>query len=209
MFDPAQLSTFVGVALVLVITPGPNTILILANALNGGRKAGVATVLGVETGTLIHSFAAGIGVSAVVAASPATFLAVKYAGAAYLGFLGLRAWLAAPAVLQDVATIRMSWMRTFRQAVIASVLNAKAAVFFLALLPQFVDRTREPVLAQFVTLGAIVAVVGLAVGMTLTGVVTAEIVRHWLQSERVSRWQQRVAGTVLCGLAVSIALSSE
>ena len=208
MFDQSQLVAFTAVAAALVVMPGPNTVLILANGLAGGRRAGVATVLGVEAGTLFHSLAAGLGVSTLLATSPAAFGAVKYGGAAYLGDLGLRAWLNAPSRLpHQRGTSNVAWTRTFRHALLVSIFNPKAAVFFVALLPQFVDRTRGNVLAQFVALGAIVAVIGLLVGLALALVITREIVRTWLWSDRAGRWQNRVTGAVLFGLGVRVALT--
>jgi threonine/homoserine/homoserine lactone efflux protein len=209
MFDHAQLVTFIAVAVALVVIPGPNTVLILATSLAGGRRAGIATVFGVETGTLVHSVAAGIGVSTVIATSPAMFAAVKYAGVVYLGYLGLREWFgtATSHAPEPSETANAPWTRFFRRALVTSVLNPKATAFFVALLPQFVDRSRGYVLIQFVTFGAIVALIGLAVGLVLTLALTGNNIRRWPWSARAELWQARVMGAVLLALGVCLALS--
>jgi RhtB (resistance to homoserine/threonine) family protein len=203
--DGAQLAGFIAVALLLVVTPGPNTLLILTNSVAGGRSAGMATVLGVETGTLVHTIASAVGISVVLANSAAAFDAMKYLGSAYLAFLGLRAFMSGEHSLPQLRESSMKPWRTFRQALLTSVLNPKAAVFFLALLPQFVRRDHGHVAGQFIVLGATVAVIGMAVGSLLT--LAASRAHAWLRHDVVARWRERLTGSVLIGLSVRLAFT--
>jgi threonine/homoserine/homoserine lactone efflux protein len=188
ILDTSQLAGFVVAAAVLVIVPGPNTVLILAQSLAGGRGAGLATVLGVETGTIVHTLAAALGLSAVLLTSSAAFEALRYSGAAYLMFLGLRALIAGErAPIASAPAAALTPPRAYARAVATNVLNPNVAVFFLALLPQFVHAERRHVASQFAVLGAILGAMGLVVGSLLA--LTAVRVSHWLRSDAVLRWQ--------------------
>lgn len=206
MFDRAQLIGFVAAVAVLVIVPGPNTILILAHSLGGGRRAGLATVLGVETGTLVHTGAAAFGLSAVLSTSAVAFDLVKYAGAAYLALLGIRALAGrGRVVLVSASPVPMGLSRAFGRAVVTNVLNPKVALFFLALLPQFVRPERGPLVLQFLVLGLVVSAVGLCFGSVLA--VAAGTLRRWLSRDVVARRLERLTGGVLLGLGVRLALA--
>jgi threonine/homoserine/homoserine lactone efflux protein len=207
MIDSAQLAGFIVVAALLVISPGPNTLLILTNSVAGGRSAGMATVLGVETGTLVHTVAAAVGISAVLASSMAAFDAMKYAGAVYLAFIGVRALRSSGTSLPEVHGGPMNSGQTFRQAVVASILNPKAAVFFLAFLPQFVRRENGHVPGQFIVLGLTVAVIGLTFGSLLT--IAASRAQLWLRHGAAARWRERLTGGVLIGLSLRLAFTQQ
>jgi threonine/homoserine/homoserine lactone efflux protein len=207
MVDSAQLAGFVVVAAVLVMTPGPNTLLILTNSVTGGRAAGMATVLGIETGTLIHTIAAAVGISAILASSMAAFDAVKYGGAAYLAVAGWRLWRNSGTASPDVHERPLTPAQTFRRALVVSVLNPKAAIFFLAFLPQFVRREHGGVAGQFVILGLIVAVIGFTVGCVLT--MMASRAQTWLRHEPAVRWRERLTGGVLIGLGLRLAFAQQ
>lgn len=206
MFDSGQLIGFVAAVAVLVIVPGPNTVLILAHSLGGGRPAGLATVLGVETGTLVHTGAAALGLSAVLATSSLAFDLVKYVGAAYLVFLGLRALRGGGQALPASASpAPMGLSEAYGRAVLTNVLNPKVALFFLALLPQFVRPERGQLVLQFLVLGLIVSAVGLVFGAVLA--VAAGTFSGWLSRGVVAKWQQRLTGGVLLGLGVRLAFA--
>ena len=207
MFDSAQLAGFVMAVVVLVLVPGPNTMLILAHSLGAGRRAGLATVLGVETATLVHTGAAALGLSAVLSTSALAFELVKYAGAAYLMFLGLRALLGGGhSLLVSTRAMRLKLSQAYARAVVTNVLNPKVALFFLALLPQFVNPERGNLVLQFFILGLIVSAVGLCFGSALA--VGAGAIRKWLGEGAVGRWQERLTGSVLLGLGVRLAFAT-
>ncbi len=202
ILDGAQLAGFIAVATLLVVTPGPNTLLILTNAAAGGRSAGMVTVLGVETGTLVHAVASAVGMSAVLANSAVAFDAMKYAGAAYLAFTGFRALMSRDHSLPELQEGSQRSGRTFGQALLTSILNPKAAIFFLAFLPQFVRPERGHVPGQFVVFGATVAVIGVVFGSLLT--VVASRAHAWLRHDVVARCRERLTGSVLIGLSVRL-----
>ncbi|MEO6326324.1 MAG: LysE family translocator [Thermoanaerobaculia bacterium] len=205
MFDSAQILGFIAAVVVLVIVPGPNTIVILSHSLGGGRAAGLATVLGVETGTLVHTAAAAFGLSALLSTSALAFDCVKYTGAGYLVFLGLRALRgrAEEGLSEPNARAPMSLTQAYGRAVLTNVLNPKVAMFFLALLPQFVRPERGHVVMQLLALGLIVSTIGLCFG-SLLAILSGSLSR-WLSRGSVGLWQQRVSGSLLLGLGVRLA----
>ncbi len=152
MPDPSQWLVFSIAAIVLLVTPGPAVLYVVTRSLDLGRRAGLASVAGIGIGTLVHVAATTLGVSAVLASSPLAFGAVKWAGAAYLVWIGVRRMRTpdpegprAPLVRQGLGTI-------FRQGILVNLLNPKTALFFLAFLPQFVNPV-HPVAPQLLALG--------------------------------------------------------
>jgi threonine/homoserine/homoserine lactone efflux protein len=204
--DASSVGLFVVAALVLLITPGPAVLYIVTRSLEGGRAAGLISMLGVHVGTLVHVAAAAIGLSAVLVASATAFTAVKWLGAAYLVYLGVRRILDRTA--PGSATTRPPQLqRAFIDGVIVNVLNPKTALFFLAFLPQFVDLSRGRPGAQILGLGLLFVVLGtITDGAYALGAGTAaRWLRgrpHFLASER---W---ISGSVYIGLGVVAAVSS-
>src|SRR5688572_1022135 len=145
---------FIATAILLVITPGQDTFFILGRSLAGGRSAGIAAALGVTAGTVVHTLAAALGLSALLATSPYAFTAVKLAGAVYLLYFGVRALLTRDSGLPADAPVDGAgrWS-AFRQGVLTNVLNPKVALFFLALMPQFIDASSTSQVAAFLVLG--------------------------------------------------------
>ena len=165
MPEPSTLALFALAAAVLVAVPGPNLVYILTRSLSEGRRAGLASVLGVETGTVLHVLAAALGLSALVASSAVLLDVVRYAGAAYLVYLGVRALRgrAAAAAAPSPGTASGSAARAYRQGVVVQVLNPKVGLFFLALMPQFVDPRVGPVAVQVVVLGLVLGTIGVTI----------------------------------------------
>ena len=161
MPDLTTLSLFAIAAVVLLVTPGPAVLFIVARTLERGRAAGFASVAGLGLGTLVHIAAAALGVSAILATSAVAFSAVKFAGAAYLVYLGVRTILArdrrspveVPAMRVTGEPVRGELWHLFRQAAIVNLLNPKTALFFLAFLPQFVRPSAGAVVPQILALG--------------------------------------------------------
>jgi len=205
--DPSSLGLFVAAALVLLLTPGPAVLYIVTRSLDQGRRAGLVSVLGVHAGTLVHVAAAAAGLSAVLAASATAFAVVKYLGAGYLVFLGVRQLLSRAAASAEVAVAPRPLRRAFLDGFVVNVLNPKTALFFLAFLPQFVTVGRGAVAAQIVCLG----VVFVALGMVTDGLyaLTAGAAASWLRARRglalTRRW---IPGTIYIGLGLATALSS-
>jgi threonine/homoserine/homoserine lactone efflux protein len=163
MPDASTFALFVAAALALLLVPGPAVIYVVARSVEGGRLRGLVSVLGVELGTLLHVVFAAAGLSAIVVSSAAAFSVVKWLGAAYLVWLGLRQILGRDGGDEEPALSggEENRLRIFSQSVLVQVLNPKVALFFLAFLPQFVDPSRGAAWTQVVVLGATLATLGL------------------------------------------------
>lgn len=201
-----SLSIFVVAALVLLLTPGPAVLYIVARSIDQGRRAGLVSMLGVHAGTLVHVAAAAAGLSAVLAASATAFSVVKYLGAAYLVYLGLRRILDRGPARSTAEREPPSLRRAFLDGIVVNVLNPKTALFFLAFLPQFVDVSRGHVAAQILTLGATFV----ALGVVTDGLyaLSAATVAGWLRGNRQFRTTERfISGGAYIGLGVVAALA--
>jgi threonine/homoserine/homoserine lactone efflux protein len=185
---------FLLAALALVAIPGPNHLYITARSIGEGRRAGIASALGVETGTLVHIAAAAAGLSALVAASATAFGFLRYAGAAYLLYLAYRTFRGG----DDLAETRLAprpIRRVYLDGALVNVLNPKVVLFFLAFLPQFVDRDAGAVPLQIAVLGLALALIGLAVDLGYA--VAAGSIGAWLRTRPAFRRRQRYATSLV------------
>jgi threonine/homoserine/homoserine lactone efflux protein len=208
MPDASTLALFAVAALALLAIPGPAVLFIVAQSLSGGRRAGLVSTLGVHVGSLVHIAAAAVGLSSLLVSSARAFEAVKYAGAAYLVYLGVRRLLErrSGAVRAEAGRAR-DLRRVFRQAIVVNVLNPKTALFFLAFLPQFVDVSRGSVALQILVLGLAFVVLGLLSDGAWA--LAAGTAGGWLRhSPRVAAGERWVSGGVLVGLGVATAAAS-
>ena len=207
LFDATTLLAYLAAAVVLVLLPGPGTAWILAQSFAGGTKRGIQAGLGLETATLLHAIAAGLGLSALLATSAMAFEFVKYLGAAYLVWLGIKAWRssgedAAPADA-EAPKPRASGRSVYLRSVVTGVLNPKVALFFLAFLPQFVHPERGWVWLQFLALGALLAVIGFCNDLFLS-FAAGRFGRRFAGCG--GRWTQRATGTLFIGLGLRLAM---
>ena len=200
---------FLGVSLIVIVTPGPDTAVTIRNTLIGGRSGGVATALGIAGGQTIWAFATSIGIVTLLVASAPLFLAVKYAGAAYLAYLGVQALRDAirPAASRqgDVrpgAKSRLAPFAAFRQGLVSDLGNPKMAVFFVGLLPQFATAGEET-FSALMRLGAVFAMMTFA-WLALYAAVIARA-GDFLRRRSIRRGIEAVTGTVLIGLGLRIA----
>ncbi|TWO70581.1 LysE family translocator [Caenimonas sedimenti] len=205
--DPPLLLAFVAASLVLALTPGPAVVYILARTLGQGRACGLASVLGVALGNLGNAIGAALGLAALFAVSSAAFTVVKWAGAAYLVYLGIRLWRAAPAGTGvGEAPPAQPLARVFRDGFVVALLNPKTSLFFAAFLPQFMD-AQGSALAQTLALGGVF--VGIACCTDLFYVLAASLIAPRLGSiSRHAVWGNRLAGTSFIGLGVLTALGT-
>lgn len=203
--DP-QVLAFAAIAAVLTVTPGADTMLVLKNALRGGRADGFATTGGIVSGTLLHATFSAIGLSVILANSATAFQAVKLVGAGYLVWIGIRTFLGAKDATTHDATEarrRRPWHGAFGEGFLTNVLNPKVAVFYLAFLPQFIS-PGDPVLAKSLLLASIHNVFGLIWLGGITLLVTRG--RGWVERPRVRAAVSRVSGAILVGLGIRLAL---
>ena len=206
MPTPATLAIFAAATAVLLLVPGPSVLFIVARTLEHGRRGGLVSMLGVEAGALLHVAAATVGLSALVAAAPAALLAIKFAGAAYLLWLGVRALRRPHELSLAGGAAAASHGRLFRQGLLVDALNPKTAMFFLAFLPQFVDPAAGSVAGQTLVLG--LCFVALATvsdgGYALLAGVAAERLRR---SDRARTRMRRASGAAYVGLGALTGLS--
>jgi threonine/homoserine/homoserine lactone efflux protein len=205
--DTPLLLAFVGASLVLALTPGPAVVYIIARTLAQGRACGLASVLGVALGNLANAVGAALGLAALFAVSSTAFTVVKWAGAAYLVYLGIRMWRTAP-VVADAApqAPRKPLRRVFRDGFVVALLNPKTTLFFAAFLPQFMDAHASP-LMQTLALGSVF--VAVACCTDLFYVLTASLVAPRLgRAARHAVWGNRLAGTSFIGLGVLTAMGT-
>ena len=205
MPDGHTLLLFVGAGLLLNVTPGPDLLYILGRAMGQGRSAGVLSALGIGAGCLFHIVAATLGLSAVVMALPLGYDLVRWAGAAYLVFIGVKALRSRGGSLQVSALAPESRRRVFLQGALTNVLNPKVALFFLAFLPQFADPRRGPLAPQLLLLGTIFAVNGTLVCILFA--LFASRLGDWLKTRYgVSRLLDRATGGLFVALGLRLAL---
>ena len=199
MPEPSTLLLFAASALALVAVPGPNLIYIVTRSIDQGRGAGGASALGVETATLVHIAAAAAGLSAALASSATAFTVVKYAGAAYLVFLALRA-LRERDDARAAERAPAGGRRVFAEGFVVNLLNPKVALFFLAFLPQFVDPDAGAAWTQVLALGGLLAAIGLSVDLmyALAAGSLGGLVRG---NPALARVRGRAAGGVYLALA--------
>jgi len=204
---PTQFWSFVAVATIIVVVPGPDMALVARNTLAGGRSAGLRTATGTLLGLSIHAGAALVGLSVVIAASATAFNMVKLAGAAYLIWLGLETlWTTRKRDVLDVSrspSLPRVAAAPLVQGILTNVLNPKLAVFFLSFLPQFVDPSMPAtpqillLASTFIAMGAIWLVLYVVAIDQLSGVLTRPAVKRWLD---------RVIGTTLVALGIRLAI---
>ena len=207
MIDPSTLLAFTLLNMSFALIPGPDVVCILTNSVARGARAGAIVCAGIACAALVHVAAASLGLTAFLAAVPTAFLIVKAAGAAYLVWIGWQ-MLRHPPSLGTGPGNRVSesrWNSPFAQGAVSNVLNPKVALFFLAILPQFIDPALGHPGLQAAVLGLVSIVSGTAVNLctaTLSG-----RARHWLLAKpRLFQRLQQVAGAALVGLGVKVAL---
>ena len=204
MFDTHRFLLFFVAALLLAITPGPGIFYVLARSLAGGRREGILSSFGTFVGGLFHVLAAALGVSAILAASAVAFHTVKYAGAAYLFWLGIRMIRTRNAEMAVSAS--QPSQGAFRQGILTEILNPKTALFFLSFIPQFIAPERSHVFLQFVVLGALSVLLNTAADL-LVVVLAAPLERKLKSSARFRRGQRTASGLGMITLGAYVALA--
>jgi len=201
---------FITTAVVLVLTPGQDTFFILGRSIASGRRAGIAAALGITAGSVVHTLLAAVGLSALLATSPYAFMAVKLAGAAYLLYIGIRALLSRATGLpgaDDAGAADDGWS-AFRQGVVTNVLNPKVALFFLALMPQFISADSTTKVAAFIVLGLSFMALGLAWCLVLA-VAAARLRGVLMNRPSMATLFNRIAGSLFIALGLRLATARQ
>ena len=201
----SQFALFSVAALVLIFTPGPDIIYVMTRGMAQGRKAALAAAAGFALGNLVHTFFIIVGLSAVLTSSVWAFQAVKYAGAIYLVYIGVKMFRNETLLTARNDMPRLPFGTIFRQSIIANVLNPKVAVFFLAFLPQFVDTGRGHVKVQILIFGCTFVILALT-GFSLVGICSGSL-GNWLHDKpAIGNNMHKIAGCILAILGVRLAL---
>jgi len=205
MFESAHFLVFLGAAVFLAVAPGPGMLYVLARALAGGRREGLLSSLGTFCGGLVHVFAAAAGISIILAKSAAAFAIVKYLGAAYLCYIGIRMILDARGD-EPISLDQLQQRRSpFWQGVLTEMLNPKTALFFLSFIPQFVNRDAGHVFLQFIVLGAISVTLNTTADVIVT-MLAGPLGQRIRESARFRRRQRTLTGAVMISLGAYLAV---
>jgi RhtB (resistance to homoserine/threonine) family protein len=209
MPDLPQLLLFIAAGWLLNLTPGPDVLYIVSNALRSGARAGIVAALGIVSGCFVHVFAAAVGVSALLTTSAAAFTVLKWVGAAYLVWMGIRMLLAraAPLVIHaESASSGLSLWRVYRRGFLTNVLNPKVALFFLAFVPQFIAPDAANKALVFLMLGLIFNLNSLPINFGYAWL-AAWFARRVDAVQRGMRWLDRAAGALCIGFGVKLAMT--
>lgn len=205
MPDLTTFGIFLSAAIILAISPGPGIFYVMTRSLKGGRTEGITSALGTSVGGMFHVFAAALGISAILAASALAFNIVKYIGAAYLIFLGLKTILSHE-VLQDATDIQsMGYKRSFKQGITVEILNPKTAIFFLAFIPQFISPQGSAIL-QFLLLGTISVILNTSADFVVASL-AGPIGKRLNANPKLQTGQRYLTGAGLIGLGSYVALT--
>lgn len=214
LLDPTHVTAYILVAFTLAITPGSDTLFVIATSMRHKTRGGIIAALGISAGSLTHACAAALGVSAIIAASPLLFDLLRYGGALYLAYMG---WQALKACWDGTASREsenpiaavsgISDYQLLKRGFLNNMLNPKIILFYLALLPQFVNPALGHIGVQILLLGAIFIIIGLAF-LLLIGYAAGRAA-DWLAQTALQRWLDGIAGIVFCGLAIRIALGEK
>ena len=205
MIAGANLAVFIAASLALIVTPGPDMLYVISRGIAQGRATALIASIGISLGLLTHTMLAAFGLSILLAQSPVAFLVVKYAGAAYLVYLGARALLSGERLALSKRGISLRHGAAFRQGLLSNVLNPKAALFVQAFLPQFVVPERGDPATQVLVLGAILIVMGLAFHIAVAWFAGA--IGGWLRRRPgLDAWLRRLTGSIFVGLGLRLAL---
>jgi len=205
MFGIHDFGLFLAAGVLLNLTPGPDTVYILGRSIAQGREAGVASALGICVGSIFHTCAAALGLSAILATSSVAFVAIKLLGGAYLIFLGIKLLLDRRRELSLPSNFRQrTSAAAFRQGVLTNVLNPKVALFFLAFLPQFIDPATNNKILAFVTLGFTFVTTG-TIWCLILAWFASSFSDRLRASETVGQWVNRAIGALFIFLGARLA----
>lgn len=209
MFGIEHYAAFVLAGILLNITPGADTFYILARSIGQGRLAGIVSVCGIGTGALVHIALAAFGLSTILASSATAYAIVRYAGAAYLVFIGIITFRTAKRARSDkhTAVERQSLFRVYYQGILTNLLNPKVALFFLSFLPQFVSPENAYGPVPFLILGFTFLITG-SIWCFFLALSSSFMTGALRKKQRIARWLQRGCGAVFVGLGLTVALKN-
>ena len=204
MFRIENFYLFLSVSLLINLSPGPDMLYTAARSLSQGTKAGILSALGIFSGCLVHTTAAVFGLSKIIQDSVFLFSIIKYAGAAYLIFLGMRSFFRKPKTQSNIVKLEpISYKKIYFQGVITNVLNPKVAIFFLSFLPQFIDPQSLFLKEQIAFLGLWFDVQGTLI-LVLVALVTGYFQMMLQKNKAFWNWQEKITGLILVALGIKM-----
>ncbi len=206
MFESSQLYLFLIASLALLLTPGPAVLYIVARSINQGRMAGIVSVLGVETANFLHASAAALGLSAILVSSALAFDVVKYLGAGYLIYLGIRKIMSRNDEPKTEISEQERLSRIYTQGFVVNLFNPKTALFFFAFLPQFVNTSNENVTLQMFLLGIMFVIMALITDSAYA-LISSSIANRLNTNQNFARNQRYFTGLIYIGLGVVTAFT--
>jgi threonine/homoserine/homoserine lactone efflux protein len=205
MLQPDKFALFITVSWALILAPGPDMLYVITRGMTHGRKAGMISALGFICGILVHTTAAALGLTLIFQTSNLAFMVVKYLGAVYLIYLGIKSWREKN-MISIPARSAVNAQRVFWQGVLSNVFNPKIAIFFLAFLPQFVDKSSSQVTLQLIVLGLTFAFLGL-IFLLVVGYSSGTIGSWIIHRPQYAQFLGRLSGVILVALGVRLALT--
>ncbi|HMD80108.1 MAG TPA: LysE family translocator [Anaerolineales bacterium] len=206
MFESSQIYLFLIASLVLLITPGPAVLYIVARSMNQGKMAGIVSVLGVETANFLHASAAALGLSAILVSSALAFDTVKYLGAGYLMYLGIRKIMSRDDEVKTEISQQERLSRIYTQGFVVNLFNPKTALFFFAFLPQFVNTSNAKVTLHMFLLGIMFVVMALITDGAYA-LISSSIANRLNTNQNFGRNQRYFTGLIYIGLGVVTAFT--
>ena len=202
--------TFLLAGILLNLTPGNDTIFILTKSISQGRKAGIVSALGIGTGSVVHTILAAFGLSLIISKSILLFNIIKFAGAAYLIYIGYKMLTDKSPIKTDGAILKSSvnYLKIYRDAIFTNILNPKVALFYIAFLPQFIDPTLQNTILPFLTLGTTFIATGTAWCLILATFASA-IFSKLKRNKKVSTYINKICGLTMIALGIKVALTDK
>ncbi|KIO77164.1 homoserine lactone transporter [Pedobacter lusitanus] len=200
--------TFLLASILLNLTPGNDTIFILSKSMGQGKMAGIVSALGIGTGSIIHTVLAAFGLSVIIARSLLLFNIIKYAGAVYILYIGYKMLTNQTELNTDLAEENKAadYKKIFRDAIITNVLNPKVALFFIAFLPQFIEKSSKDTVLPFLTLGLTFITTG-TIWCLILAFFSYTILKRLKGNKKVSNYINKICGLTLIGLGIKVALT--
>lgn len=211
MFGILNFGTFILAGILLNLTPGADTMYILGRSISQGKKSGVISALGISSGALLHCFFAALGLSILLAKSATAFNIVKYAGAAYLVYLGIKSLLTKSTAIAEVIKEQEAtenYLKVYISGILTNLLNPKVALFFLAFLPQFIDPEYTKSTIPFLILGLTFVTTG-TVWCMILAFFSAKLANKIRQNNKVKFWMDKTTGGLFIVLGIKLALSKK
>lgn len=202
--------TFLLTGILLNLTPGNDTIYILSKSIGQGKNAGIASALGIGTGCFVHTILAAFGLSLIIAQSLLLFNIIKYAGAAYLLYMGYRMLVSSSqlAMNQGLTEKNIDYWKIYRDGIVTNVLNPKVALFFIAFLPQFIDPNLKNTTLPFLTLGSTFVTTG-TIWCLMLAFFASAFFEKLKNNPKIANYINKICGFALIGLGIKVALADQ